>query len=101
MTTCNLNYVPVLDKMKTTTEMWMKRHLSLAGKITIIKTMILSKLIYCMTVLPRPPNDYLKEVEKLLYGFLTNRKLDKLCRKTLIGDYNEGGFKMADISTQH
>ena len=99
--TFNLNYAPVLEKMKNITEIWMKRHLSLAGKIIIIKTMILSKLIYCMTVLPKPPGNYLKDVDTILYKFLSNNKPEKHRRKTLIGDYKEGGFKMTDINTQH
>ena len=49
-----------------------------------------------MTVLPKPPGDYLNEVDKILhvYRFLANNKPEKLCRKTLIADYN-------DITTQH
>ena len=46
------NYNPVLWKMKDTIKTWSRRTISLTGKIGIIKMLVLSKLIYCMTVLP-------------------------------------------------
>ena len=95
-----LNYIPVLDKIKNLATIWSKRNLSLAGKITIIKTMILSKLIYCMTVLPKPPLEHLKDVERITYKFIANNKQEKLPRATLIGDFKEGGYRMTDIHSQ-
>ena len=95
------NYDPVLEKMRNKAAIWSKRRLSLAGKIAIIKTLITSQLVYCMTVLPSPNKEYWKEVNKILFGFLANNKTEKLKRDTIIGQYKQGGFQMIDIETQN
>jgi len=87
--------------MKMSTEIWGKRKMSLAGKISIIKSMITSKLLYCINNLPSPKESYWKEVEDLLYKFLNDGKTDKIKRSTLIGPYELGGYKMLDIRAQN
>ena len=95
------NYNPVLEKMKNRTKIWANRRMSLAGKIAICKTLLISQLIYCMTVLPSPNQEYWSKVNKLLFNFLANNKGERLKRKTLIGPYKEGGFCMTDIEYQN
>ena len=46
------NYSPILDKRKKMTTIWAKRRISLADEIALIKTLIISQLVYCMMVLP-------------------------------------------------
>jgi len=99
--TTSKNYQEALDKMKATVDLWKRRQMSLAGKICIIKTMITSKLQYCMNNLASPPKEFWKEVEELLYNFLNDNKPDKIKRETLIGPYEQGGYKMLDISAQN
>lgn len=95
------NYNPVLEKMKNKASIWSKRKLSLAGKIAIVKSLITSQLVYCITVLPSPPKEYWKEANKILFSFLANNSTEKLKRHTIIGQYKEGGFGMIDIETQN
>ena len=95
------NYNPIRDRIEDTIKCWSKRKLSLAGKICVIKTMILSKLIYCMTVLPSPSTQYWNDINKMLFKFIANMGSEKLKRNTLIGDYKEGGFWMTDIECQN
>ena len=59
--------------------------MSLAGKISITKTMLTSQLVFCMTNLPPPPEKMWKEIEQMIYGFLSNNKSEKMKRNTLIG----------------
>ena len=66
------------------------RDLTPFGKITIVKSLGLSQLIYLFSVLPKPP-------ESLLFKFIWNGKPDKISRKTLIGDYMDGGLKMLHL----
>ena len=99
-TTNHLNYEPVKAKMKSLLDIWSKRKLSLAGKICVLKTLILSQIIYCLTVLPTPSEEYLSEINTMMFRFIANNKPEKLKRETLIGDYKEGGFKMTDIYSQ-
>ena len=41
----------------------------------------------------------IKEVNKLFYVFLWNRKGDKIKRDIIINDYSNGGLKMIDIQS--
>ena len=96
-----LNYDPAIKKMETTIRTWNNRHLSLAGKICILKSLVLSKLIYCMTVLPSPDKTKWKEINNMVFKFLANQGQEKLKRSTLIGPYQDGGFQAPDIELQN
>ena len=52
--TTTTNYTECMEKMKTTLMIWSKRSMSLAGKISVIKSLVTSKLTYCMACLPSP-----------------------------------------------
>lgn len=75
------NYNPILVKMKHQSKLWAKRKRPLAGKITVVKTMLTSRLAYCMSCLLSPSPHYWKEVNNLLYTFIANVKTEKFTRK--------------------
>ena len=83
--TIKRNYTPTLDKIRNKLALWSKQNMSLAGKITMVKTMVRSQLVYCMTCPPSPNKEYWKEVNKAIFRFLVNNKNEKLKRNTLIG----------------
>ena len=76
---------------------WSKWNLTLIGKITVLKTFAVPKLIYPLTVIESPSEAILKEVETSMFKFLWNCKPDKIKRDQIIQDYNDGGLKMIDI----
>ena len=51
-----LNFLPELQNIELTLNNWQRRDLSLIGKITILKSLALSKLTFFVTVLPKPDN---------------------------------------------
>ena len=51
---CDMNWNPKLDKLKSVLLTWSKRRLSLYGKITIIKTLAVSKIVYNMSIIDTP-----------------------------------------------
>ena len=79
-------------------ENWEVRRLTLLGKITVIKSLLASQLVYILSPLPTP-SGYLKEINSLLYKFLWNGKCDKIKRAHMINDYTKGGLKMLDIQS--
>ncbi len=89
------NWTEKLNKMEKVFERWKHRHLTLFGKVLIIKSLATSKLVHAMTILYTPDN-ILKEIEKLIFGFLWE-STDRIKRKTLIGSKQNGGIKMLDI----
>ena len=94
---CKLNYVPKLEKLKRTLKVWSQRDLTPLGKITIVKCLGISQLIFLLSVLPKPPESFLQELESIIFSFIWDKKPDKINRKTIIGDYETGGLKMLHI----
>jgi hypothetical protein len=54
-------------------------------------------LIQILTVLPNPPDNILKDIQKSFFKFLWNGKRDKVKREILTNSYEDGGLKMIDI----
>ena len=67
------------------------------GKITIIKSFALPKLIYALSSLQYPPKEIIREIEKIMYAFIWEGKPEKIKREILIQDYEKGGLKMIDL----
>ncbi len=90
-----LNWDDKIEKMKIVFERWKNRHLTIFGKILIIKALAISKFIHTMSIICTP-EDVLKEIEKAIFKFLWDSH-DRIKRKTLIGKKGKGGIKMIDI----
>ena len=67
------NYDERIGKIKNVIETWQFRRLTLLGKITLIKSLLVSQLIYILTPLPTYTNA-LQTVNKLLFEFLWDGK---------------------------
>ena len=70
---------------------------SLLGKINIVKTLALFKLIYNAAVL-NLPKDFAKKVNETIFKFVWSYKPDKIKRKTLIRPIPYGGLNMVDFN---
>ena len=92
------NFQEKIEKIRKLTENWSFRRLSLLGKVTVIKALQASQLVYVLTPLPTC-HVAIKEINDLLYKFLWDGKGDKIKRTVVINDYQEGGIKMLDIKS--
>jgi hypothetical protein len=92
------NFMDRAKEFKQILDMWTQRDLSLIGKITILKSLAFSKLIYQCGVLT-PIQKFINHIIDLSYKFIWNNKNDKIKRKTLISDYKDGGLKMIDVNS--
>ena len=92
-----LNFRQTLKSIKKSIHRWKWRNLSILGKIQIIKTFAIPKLMFRASVIP-VPNDLVKEVNSIIYTFIWNGK-DKVKRCALISDIDQGGLKMLDIES--
>lgn len=93
----SMNIEPKLEEINRCIALWSKRNISVIGKIVVVKTILLSKMVHLFTSLPIKP-DYVKKIQKLLYGYIWSKKPDRIARNTLIQEYCNGGLKMIDIS---
>ena len=92
-----LNYNKYMPVIVSTIKQWNKRYLTPIGKITIIKTFLISKLIHLFTSLPTPSDKFIKEIENLLYQFLWDKKPDKIKRIQITQNYNKAGLQMINL----
>ena len=73
-----LNFKNKIDEIKTILQNWSLRRLTLLGRITVLKSLPLSKLVYHFSTLPFPPKMIIKELEAIFFDFLWNGKRIKL-----------------------
>ena len=74
------NYVEKIQKVKNLLSDWSFRNISIYGKITVIKTLVLPILVQCFTVLPNPSQDLLKDLQSICFKFVWDGKVDKIKR---------------------
>jgi len=86
-----------LGSLKKTLSMLSQRDLSIVGKINIIKTLALSKLVFICSVM-NTPKDFCKEVNKIALEFIWNHKPAKIKKTTLIKQKTAGGLDIKDFS---
>ena len=72
--------------------------MTIFGKCEVINTLAISKLIYTASILPLPPPNFIKEINKLIYNYLWGSR-DRIKRNTLIGPVKSGGIGIVDIET--
>ena len=94
-----LNFEPKLIKMKQLLSSWKCRKLSIKGKITVINTLAISKLIYLASII-KVPNTVFEEVKKMVIDFLWEGKVAKIAYSTLIQGVEKGGLKLIDFETK-
>ena len=77
--------------------MWSQRDLSIVGRINIIKTLALSKLVFVCSVMSTP-KDFSKEVNRITFDFIWNHKPAKIKKTTLLRQKTAGDLDMRDFS---
>jgi len=89
------NFEQKLTSMKNLLNIWYPRNLSLYGRITILKTLALSKLIYNTSMLSFP-HSFVKTVNQTIKSFIW-RKTAKIKHTAMIGPKEKGGLNMPDF----
>ena len=93
-----INIRPRLVQIEKEIVQWRRRYLTPFGKITVIKSLLISKLVHLLLALPNPTATMLKEIEKMFYNFIWGSKRDAIKRTRLIQNYANGGLRMIDIN---
>ena len=96
----NLNYKARIEKVEKLLFIWKARCLSLKGKITILKTLIVPQFVHLFSTIYTPAN-ILKTIDTLFFNFLWNNKPPKIKKSVITNSLTEGGLKMPDINTIH
>lgn len=94
-----LNWDSLLEDIQNLLNSWKKRNLTYFGKITVIKTLAISKCNHLLQNI-NTPNEILTKLDRLFFKFLWNDKNDKVKRIQLKQPYENGGLKMVDVKQQ-
>lgn len=95
----DLNVQEILLKVQRILNQWSKRKISLSGRITIIKSLALSKFVHLFISLPAPPNELIKGLENMFFKFLWNSGPDRIKRRIIVKNTACGGLRMVEIKS--
>ena len=84
-----------IDKILT---LWSTRGLSLKGRVTILKSLIIPKLLYPMSVLPVPAN-VVDIVDNMIVDFFWNQRKPKIKRDVIIQSIENGGMSVPHFAS--
>jgi hypothetical protein len=91
----NLSWNEKIEKCKQLINAWKKRKLTYFGKITVIKSLLLPKLVYhAQNIIT--PDTIIKSINTMIFEFLWDGR-DKIKRRTIIGNKLDGGIDMPDF----
>ena len=93
-----LNLMPKIDNFNNCLKQWQHRKLTLLGKVTVLKTFAIPKLIYPLTVLPNPSKQIIQNITTQMFKFLWSNKPDKIKRDIIVLDYTLGGIRMTNLN---
>ena len=93
------NFLNFITSMKDVLRIWGSRGMTLAGRIQILKSTALSKMVYIGTML-HPSKQTLDQLSLIQKDFIWRARRPKIKHSTLIGDYTNGGYKDVDIESK-
>lgn len=91
----DINFKPKIDKLKNQLALWKRRNLTIIGKITVIKTILLPKFNHLFLALPNPSLKFIKTLNDSFHEFLWNGT-NRVKSKVLVKNYSDGGLNMID-----
>jgi len=89
------NFEQKLTSLKSLLNLWFPRNLTLYGRITVLKSLAISKLVYNTSVLTFPPK-FITLVNQAITQFVWNKTV-KIKHKTMIGPKELGGLDLPDF----
>ncbi len=92
-----INYDRKLKEIDNIIKKWAFQVLSPIGKITVLKSLVISKLNHLFLTIPSPNETTLRKLNDKLYSFIWDDKPDKVKREVLTQTHNRGGLKMLNI----
>ena len=81
-----------LIKIKKSLQIWRMRDISILGKMTVFKTLAISKIIH-LALVKTIPNSIIQKLNKIQKEFLWKTRNPKVKHDTLCTKYENGGLK--------
>ena len=100
MCTCEVfNFSDKFSEIRALYKVWLKRQITPLGRVAVLKSLILSKIIHLWMLLPNPPDNLVNELQKTVFQFVWNRKQDRISRKIAVRSIAKGGLGIPNIKT--
>ena len=96
-TSFKINFEEKLIMLRKILNQWTTRNLTLIGRICIVKTLAISKLVYNASVL-KVPSNFAEKVNDVCFKFIWNFKPDKVKRQTIVLPVDKSGLNMVDFT---
>ena len=90
------NIAPVIQKIRNVTNSWCQRQLTIKGRITVARAMLISQLVYVASSV-NIPNVDLQTIQSLIMKFIWRGRPPKVAQGTLCLGIKEGGLKAPDV----
>ena len=90
------NWEDKIENAEKVLKIWSRRNLSIFGKVKVIKTYALSKLIFPATMLAADDKS-IKRLTVLFHSFIWGKK-DRIKRSSLRNDLEHGGIAMTNVN---
>ena len=90
------NFIRHVRKIEKVLKLWRMRNLTPKGKITIFKTLVISKIIH-LSLVTNVPTQIINELNKIQKEFIWNGRNPKIKHATLCNKYENGGLENVDI----
>ena len=74
-----------------------KRNLSLLGKVTVIKSLAIPKLVHVLSVIRTPSAEYVKRIETLFQNFIWSNKSTRIKYQFLSNTIENGGLNIPHL----
>ena len=94
----SLNIDLKIAEIKNLIRIWSTRRLTPYGKVTIVKSLLLSKTTHILLSLPSPDKLLFKEIDNLFLTFIWCGKPAKFSRDILKAEIYDGGLKFHSIA---
>jgi hypothetical protein len=92
-----LNFDTKFQEVKSLFIIWLRRLITPLGRVAILKSLILSKLVHLWLLLPDPPDVFMEGLQKMIFRFVWDRKRDRISRNTAVKDITDGGLGIPQI----
>jgi uncharacterized membrane protein YvlD (DUF360 family) len=93
-----INFEEFFLQTKQLIKQWSWWNLTVIGRITVVKTLILPLLNHLFLSLPNPSNEIVKIINELLYSFIWNSPVCRVKKEILQNNYDNGGLKMINLN---
>lgn len=99
LTQCvKINFHNKFMEIKRLYTIWSKRQITPLGRVAVLKSLILSKLVHLWLLLPNPPDVTVNNIQKSVFQFIWGNKNDRISRKISTKSILNGGIGIPDVT---